>query len=281
MPRQPAPRLHRLPQRLDYTLIPAPLGRSPPPPVNKYSTPVSTAEHIIDSCFLRSMTDLSLPLLTEKSPLPAIIVTPSSPSSTHDYSIAFLAPPKEPGFLERLGARLQWTKASVVANNESSRAPLGLRAQTARTLLILFLILFVMLTHLVTHRMAQTSRRPYLDFSVQDASTNMGPNTASYLLGELSGIGGEEIKDGLDGMNGSVDELDGVDGVDGMKEGGDHDYSVPSSALGSGHGHGHGHGVSGFSTAHRHAHGGWFDLSQYWGEAREEEDEKRDFIVYA
>ncbi|KAJ3759198.1 hypothetical protein EV360DRAFT_15686, partial [Lentinula raphanica] len=125
-----APRLHRLPQRLDYTLIPAPL-------------------------------DLSLPLLTEKSPLPAIIVTPSSPSSTHDYSIAFLAPPKEPG----------WTKASVVANNESSRAPLGLRAQTARTLLILFLILFVMLTHLVTHRMAQTSRRPYLDFSVQDAST--------------------------------------------------------------------------------------------------------------
>ncbi|KAJ3820864.1 hypothetical protein F5880DRAFT_900158 [Lentinula raphanica] len=256
MPRQPAPRIHRLPQRLDYTLIPAPL-------------------------------DLSLPLLTEKSPLPAIIVTPSSPSSTHDYSIAFLAPPKEPGFLERLGARLQWTKASVAANTESNRAPLGLRAQTARTLLILFLILFVMLTHLVTHRMAQTSRRPYLDFSVQDASTNMGPNTASYLLGELGGIGGEEgIPDGMNGMNGSLDELDGVDrveGSDGMKDGGDHDYSVPSSALGSGHGHGHGHGVSGFSNAHRHGHvhGGWFDLSQYWGEAREEEDEKRDFIVFA
>lgn len=147
MPRQPGPRIHRLPlnQRLDYTLIPAPL-------------------------------DLSLPLVTEKSHLPAIIVTPSSPSSSRDFSIAFLAPPKEPGFFERLGARLQWTKqSSESSSNSLFGIGSGIRAQTARTLIILFLILFVMLTHVVTHRMAQTSRRPHLDFSVQDT-----PVAAAY-----------------------------------------------------------------------------------------------------
>ncbi|GAV99729.1 hypothetical protein LENED_001208 [Lentinula edodes] len=213
MPRQPAPRLHRLPQRLDYTLIPAPL-------------------------------DLSLPLVSEKSPLPAIIVTPSSPSSAHDYSIAFLAPPKEPGFFERLGARLHWTKAAAAAeSNPNASFGVGLRAQTARTLLILFLILFVMLTHVVTHRMAQTSRRPHLDFSVQDSSP--APVAASYVLGEIS------VSEGMDGLsNGSGGHRNGFGGV------------------AQGHGH-------------RHAHGGWFDLSRYWGDDQEEEDEKRDFIVFA
>ncbi|KAJ3925154.1 MAG: hypothetical protein NXY57DRAFT_120230 [Lentinula lateritia] len=232
MPRQPAPRLHRLPQRLDYTLIPAPL-------------------------------DLSLPLASEKSPLPAIIVTPSSPSSAHDYSIAFLAPPKEPGFFERLGARLHWTKAAVAAeSNPNAPLGLGLRAQTARTLLILFLILFVMLTHVVTHRMAQTSRRPHLDFSVQDS--NPAPVTASYVLGEIGVSEGMDM-DGLSNGSG-VDHFEGFEGTD----------SVPSSAMEGGHG-------NGFAKGHgnRHAHGGWFDLSRYWGDDQEEEDEKRDFIVFA
>ncbi|KAJ3878761.1 hypothetical protein F5051DRAFT_220743 [Lentinula edodes] len=211
MPRQPAPRLHRLPQRLDYTLIPAPL-------------------------------DLSLPLASEKSPLPAIIVTPSSPSSAHDYSIAFLAPPKEPGFFERLGARLHWTKAAVAAeSNPNAPLGLGLRAQTARTLLILFLILFVMLTHVVTHRMAQTSRRPHLDFSVQDSSP--APVAASYVLGEIG------VSEGMDGLSNG--------------------------------GHRNGFGGVAQGHGHRHAHGGWFDLSRYWGDDQEEEDEKRDFIVFA
>ncbi|KAG2014125.1 hypothetical protein CC2G_010968 [Coprinopsis cinerea AmutBmut pab1-1] len=67
------PRVHRLPKHLnlDYILIPAP--------------------H-----------DLSIESATEKSPLPAIIVTPSSPSSTKDFSIAFLAPPKKPTLRERV-----------------------------------------------------------------------------------------------------------------------------------------------------------------------------------
>ncbi|KAI9001309.1 hypothetical protein BD414DRAFT_405671 [Trametes punicea] len=66
-----APRLHRLPQRLDYTLIPAPL-------------------------------DLSLPLVDEKAELPAIIVTPSSPVFENEFFIAFLAPPPSPTFSQRL-----------------------------------------------------------------------------------------------------------------------------------------------------------------------------------
>jgi hypothetical protein len=183
MPRQPGPRLHRLPQRLDYTLIPAPL-------------------------------DLSLPLVTEKSPLPAIIVTPADPSSAHDYSIAFLAPPKEPGFFERLGTRLQWSKASSESTTSILGFGSGVRAQTARTLVIIFVILFVMLTHVVTHRMAQMSRRPLLDFSIQDA-----PVAASYALS------------------------DGIDGIAGLEG--------PSSAF-IGHGHKHGHKHGGWFDLSRH-----------------------------
>ncbi|GLB33397.1 hypothetical protein LshimejAT787_0102810 [Lyophyllum shimeji] len=125
MPR-PGPRLHRLPQRLDYTLIPAPL-------------------------------DLSLPLATEKSPLPAIIVTPSSPSSDHDFSIAFLAPPPKPTIRER------------IFSYASNKAPtLSLRA---RTMVIIFVIIFVLVCHVVTHRLA--ARRPHLEFSIQTGEAHI------------------------------------------------------------------------------------------------------------
>ncbi|KAI0356522.1 hypothetical protein OH77DRAFT_1400777 [Trametes cingulata] len=68
-----APRLNRLPQRLDYTLIPAPL-------------------------------DLSAPLVDEKAELPAIIVTPSSPVFESEFFIAFLAPPPSPTFSQRVAS---------------------------------------------------------------------------------------------------------------------------------------------------------------------------------
>ncbi|KAF6741779.1 hypothetical protein DFP72DRAFT_229317 [Ephemerocybe angulata] len=68
---RPGPRIHRLPRRLDYALVPAPL-------------------------------DLSLDTMTEKSPLPAIIVTPSSPTHSKDFAIAFLAPPPRPSLPARL-----------------------------------------------------------------------------------------------------------------------------------------------------------------------------------
>ncbi|KAF8211540.1 hypothetical protein K438DRAFT_1807491 [Mycena galopus ATCC 62051] len=120
-----SPRLHRFPHRIDYTLIPAPL-------------------------------DLSLPLKAEKDSLPAIIVTPSSPSSARDFSIAFLAPPPKPSIRERL----------------SSYAPLVPPFQRkARTMIILSLIFFVLICHVVTHRLA--ARRPHLEFSVQTGDAHL------------------------------------------------------------------------------------------------------------
>jgi len=86
---RPVPRLHRLPRRLDYTLIPAPL-------------------------------DLSLPLVTEKSSLPAIIVTPSSPSSAHDFSIAFLAPPPKPSIRDRFIVYLTPPNSIPVQSSDSN-----------------------------------------------------------------------------------------------------------------------------------------------------------------
>ncbi|KAK7060118.1 hypothetical protein VNI00_000882 [Paramarasmius palmivorus] len=132
---RPGPRLHRLPQRLDYTLIPAPL-------------------------------DLSLPTLSEKSPLPAIIVTPSSPSDDHRFSIAFLAPPPKPTLRERF-------------SSYSPSFPL-----TARTAIILTIMIFIMICHLVAHKMAVDLRRPHLDFSVSV------PVQEQQDLGSWFGIGG-------------------------------------------------------------------------------------------
>ncbi|THU76532.1 hypothetical protein K435DRAFT_704659, partial [Dendrothele bispora CBS 962.96] len=149
------PRLHRLPQRLDYTLIPAPL-------------------------------DLSIPTIAEKSPLPAIIVTPSSPSATHNYSIAFLAPPQKPTLFQRLVSHTPFAPAPAdtfppsppsTPSTPSKSKPLTLSFSQRlssfqkltpninlkfRTFFILSLILFVMLCHLITHKLA--SRRPHLDF---------------------------------------------------------------------------------------------------------------------
>jgi len=122
---RPAPRLHRLPHRLDYTLIPAPL-------------------------------DLSLPSLTEKSPLPAIIVTPCSPSSSHDFSIAFLAPPPKVTLRQRL------------SSYKPLQSNLPFRVRTA---LFLCLIIFIMVCHVVTHRLA--ARRPHLEFAVQGGEAHV------------------------------------------------------------------------------------------------------------
>ncbi|KAJ6567270.1 hypothetical protein DFH09DRAFT_1314386 [Mycena vulgaris] len=134
-----SPRLHRFPHRIDYTLIPAPL-------------------------------DLSLPLKTENS-LPAIIVTPSSPSSARDFSIAFLAPPEKPSVLERLG----------------SLAPFASPFQRkARTLVILSLIFFVLICHVVTHRLA--AHRPHLEFSVQTGDAHfVEPSFRSWVIRSIWG----------------------------------------------------------------------------------------------
>ncbi|KAI0047279.1 hypothetical protein FA95DRAFT_1559240 [Auriscalpium vulgare] len=120
-----APRRHRLPQhRNDFVLVPPPL-------------------------------DLTLPLTSEKSPLPAIIVTPSSPSCSTDFSIAFIADPlaDKPSIRERLS---------------SLAGPLQLKARTTFILLLLF---FMMACHLLTHRLA--TRNPHLQFqAIQDVGVD-------------------------------------------------------------------------------------------------------------
>lgn len=124
-----APRIHRLPQRLDYNLIPAPL-------------------------------DLSLPLATEKSPLPAIIVTPSSPSAdAPEYYIAFLKQPPKPTILER------------ISECSPFRSQLPLKARSA---IIFSLILFVLVCHLLVHLAV---RRPNSDLI---ASSNISSLKANY-----------------------------------------------------------------------------------------------------
>ncbi|TDL29605.1 hypothetical protein BD410DRAFT_31661 [Rickenella mellea] len=112
----PAPRtrtLNRFPQRLDYTLIPAPL-------------------------------DLSFPVADEKSPLPAIIVTPSSPTCPTDFSIAFLSPPRKEPYLQRFTSQLK-----------SHFRP--------RILVLVILAFFILACHILTHRLATLSPQLHFD----------------------------------------------------------------------------------------------------------------------
>ncbi|THH33634.1 hypothetical protein EUX98_g497 [Antrodiella citrinella] len=147
MPRA-APRLNRLPQRLDYTLIPAPL-------------------------------DLSLPLVDEKSPLPAIIVTPSSPSHEREFCIAFIAaPPKPPlrqrllshlpklpslpSFLHRLPSQIK-LPVSPFAQEFEGEQSWTLKTR-ARSTLVFAILLFIMACHLILHEMV--TGHPHVEFGV-------------------------------------------------------------------------------------------------------------------
>ncbi|KZT12892.1 uncharacterized protein LAESUDRAFT_719199 [Laetiporus sulphureus 93-53] len=150
MRRSGAPRLHRLPQRLDYTLIPAPL-------------------------------DLSEPLVDEKAPLPAIIVTPSSPSHDGDFSIAFLMPPQKPTLAQRLAnclptlPRLPSQIKLPVSPSSPDIEPSAYKSR-ARAMIVLLLLLFVMACHLVMHQIA--SGRPHIDFGLvaNDEHISLGAN---------------------------------------------------------------------------------------------------------
>jgi len=132
-------RLHRLPQRLDYTLIPAPL-------------------------------DLALPLVDEKSLLPAIIVTPSSPRSSIDFSIAFLAPEPKPSLRQRVASYLP--RASRFSRQPISLATTPTKASFPsmsgpfkfRWIFIMLVTLFVMACHMIAHRFAIM---PRMDFQTK------------------------------------------------------------------------------------------------------------------
>ncbi|KAJ8585411.1 hypothetical protein M405DRAFT_825101 [Rhizopogon salebrosus TDB-379] len=125
-----APRIHRLPQRLDYNLIPAPL-------------------------------DLSLPQVTEKSPLPAIIVTPSSPApDAPEYYIAFLTPPPKPTLRDR------------IAEYSPLQPQLPLKARTA---IIISLTLFIIFCHLLVHLAV---RHPHFEFFT--STNDISPLNVGY-----------------------------------------------------------------------------------------------------
>lgn len=95
--------------------------------------------------------DLSLPRATEKSPLPAIIVTPSSPSlDAPEYYIAFLTPPPKLSLRERI------TQLSPF----QAQFPFK-----ARTTLFILLLLFILVCHLLAHLAVH---RPYFDFKSSD-----------------------------------------------------------------------------------------------------------------
>jgi len=132
----PGRRLHRLPQRLDYTLVPAPL-------------------------------DLSLPLTNEKSHLPAIIITPSTPTECgHQYYIAFS--PK-PTLRERFSNYIT-----------PFQTPFQLRA---RTVIVLSLLLFIVVCHLFTHQFA--IQRPHLRFDGFEAGQYGGDRADTSYWGWL------------------------------------------------------------------------------------------------
>lgn len=150
---RPGPRLHRLPRRLDYMLIPAPL-------------------------------DLSLDSMTEKSPLPAIIVTPSSPTHSKDFAIAFLAPPKKPSVAERACKYVSGVSDSVAASVTQMKSlfwpsspialPLSAPATTtefqfgsysnakrnSRILVVVLSIFFLVFLHMLAHFFAYASMGP-------------------------------------------------------------------------------------------------------------------------
>ena len=124
-------------------LIPASLGTS---------SFESRIKHLIEPCSL-DLLDVSFSEATEKSPLLAIIVNPSSPSSYRDFSIAFLAAPTKLSLLERIGS---WKHCG---------SPVRFRIR------FIFIILFItsaLICHLAAERLAMGV--PYFELNTQNGN---------------------------------------------------------------------------------------------------------------
>lgn len=165
--RRSPPRLNRLPQRLDYTLIPAPLN-------------------------------LTLPLVDEKADLPAIIVTPSSPVFEKEFFIAFLAPPPSPTFAQRFSTLVPSFRSYLPSQIQLPHSPFKTRFDDRtssfslkgriRTIILLFLLLFIMASHVVMHRIA--SNHPHLEFGiVSDNDVDISALTHPAQM-DVFGVGG-------------------------------------------------------------------------------------------
>ena len=105
-----------------------------------------------------SETDLSITEVAGKSPLPTIVVTPCSPSSTHDFSLAFVPSPPKQGFRERC----------------HSYKPPYAPSLRMRCIICAFLLLFF-ICHLLAHRL--TVRYPRLEFASVEADASSGDHS--------------------------------------------------------------------------------------------------------
>lgn len=116
-----------------------------------------------------SLIDLAKPLVDEKSPLPAIIVTPSSPSHDGDFAIAFLMPPPKPTLWQRMADTLPTvprlpSQIQLPPSPKPEYERVGSCKTRARATILLLLLLFIMVCHVVMHEIAKD--RPRMEFSV-------------------------------------------------------------------------------------------------------------------
>jgi hypothetical protein len=120
--------------------------------------------------------DLTLPLVDEKAALPAIIVTPSSPSGDTDFSIAFLAPPPSPPLLQRVSTAFKLKKSPQLRYFSQVKA---------RTALLLFLPLVLLVCHLLTHQLATLRPRLNFDTHAHLQYPVAAPETNSRVMGNV------------------------------------------------------------------------------------------------
>ena len=179
-------RLNRLPQRLDYTLIPAPLGMSK----------CASKSYTVLTICSPPRPDLSLPLVDEKAALPAIIVTPSSPSGETDFAIAFLAPPEKPSLKQRVSSmlpslpKLQPRLPSQIQlpptpyKTEFDSSPSWTLKTRASTTIFMAILVFIIGCHLLLHSLASFHAR--LDYSTASDDSVV----ATVFSGDVDSIGG-------------------------------------------------------------------------------------------
>lgn len=128
-------------------------------------------------------------MVDEKAALPAIIVTPSSPSGEKDFAIAFLAPPSKPSLRERMMAHMPSMPAlpsfqarlpsqiqlpTTPAQKDFTDRASSCKAK-ARMAIVFAILLFIMACHLIMHSMV--TGRPHLEFGLGPENDVMALNT--------------------------------------------------------------------------------------------------------
>ncbi|KAH8822812.1 hypothetical protein DL96DRAFT_1746479 [Flagelloscypha sp. PMI_526] len=157
----------RLPQHLSFDLRPAPL-------------------------------DLSITEASEKSPIPSLIVTPSSPKECESpYYIAFMAPPAPPSPPPKATLAERFVPPLPISRDQ-------FRPRLRTTVLIGFTVL-ILLFHFLAHTFA--AKRPHFEFGLQSSD---GEGSSIFGLFDLFGDGFPGRRDFI------VDEASIADSVTGL-----------------------------------------------------------------